>query len=695
MKRTTILCLGLLLQLSLLAQPKFTLKSANDFFDKGDYYNAIVNYEIYLGIRKPVVSFTPYGQKKIYPIAKTDSAAAADNIIATSQLVTAPIAYKLGESYRSQNHYTRAEKCYARLLQSPSTAYPLARYWYAVCLRSNNKLEEASTQLKTFIAENQSDNARVAMANKELATISFINQQLSSDKQKQFSVKKLKGNIEQAEGAYAPVFIKDTLVFTSARIVDTVNKYSHTNTHVNHLFANTITNSDSISGKATMIRFPSRLSVNEATATFTPDNSKLFFSRSIVEKGKTTYSIYVSRKENDNKWGDPIKLDEKINKTGYNSIQPSVSSDGKYLLFASDRDGGKGGYDIWASPLDISGNAGEPFNLVEINTAADEQAPYYHTASHSLVFASKGYDGMGGFDLYAATGEILSLQAPINLGYPVNSPKDDIYFFSTSTDSLLKKAYISSDRASDCCLEIFALNKTYIPKKYKHTIIGTVKDCNTGNPIASASIIVSKYNKENGTISTDEAGGFSIKNAKAVTSLTISKVGYTTTEKTTPIYKKPLTEDVVDTVMVCLTPTPVEAPKTVEQVKDSINISDKPLIVYFDFDKSVVKKEGVLVLNEVVSILKKYPAISLTLNISGHTDALGSDEYNQKLGQSRAEACKAYIVSQGIDASRMTLTSYGKKTPAAANTTANNTDNPEGRALNRRVEIKINASTNK
>jgi len=699
MKRTTILCLGLLLQLSLLAQPKFTLKSANDFFDKGDYYNAIVNYEIYLGIRKPVVSFTPYGQKKIYPVAKSDSAAAADNILATSALVTPPIAYKLAESYRNQYHYLRAEKCYARLLQTSDALHPLARYWYAVCLRCNNKLAEATAQLKTFISENQTDNARVAMGNKELATIGYINKQLGSDQQKQYTLQKLKGNIDQAEGAYAPVFIKDTLVFTSARIVDTVNKYSHTNTHVNHLFANTLTANDSISGKATIISFPSKTAVNEATATFTPDNSQLFFSRSATENGKTTYAIYVSHKEGDARWSEPTRLDDKINKAGSNAIQPSVSADGKYLLFASNRDGGKGGYDIWASPLDLTGHAGEPINLVEINTKEDEEAPYFHVPSKSLVFASKGYDGMGGFDIYAASGDVLSLKAPVNLGYPVNSPKDDLYFFSTSTDSLLKKAYISSDRASDCCLEIFALNKTYIPKQYKHIIVGTVKDCNTGKPITSASIIVSKYKKESGTTSTDEAGNFSIKKAKAVTSITVSKDGYTTTEKATPIYKKPLTQDVVDTVVVCLMPTPVEVPvkvpKTVEQVKDSINISNKPLLVYFDFDKSVVKKEGVVVLNEVVSILKKYPGISLTLDINGYTDALGSDEYNQKLGQSRAESCKAYIVSQGIEASRMVLTSYGKNTPAAANTTANNTDNPEGRALNRRVEIKINASTKK
>ncbi len=678
-----------------MAQPKFELKSADKFFDKGDYYNAIVNYEIYLGIRKPVVSFTPYGQKKIYPTAKADSTAVADNIIATSPLVTDHIAYNMAESYRNQNHYLRAEKCYARLLQNPAPSYPLARYWYGVCLRSNNKFDEATTQFKTFIAENQADNARVEMGNKELATLSYIKNQLGSESQKQFSLKKLRGNIDQAEGAYAPVFIKDTLIFTSARIVDTVNKYSRTNMHVNHLFANTISTDDSISGKATMLRFPSKLSINEATAAFTPDNSKLFFSRSTTSDDKLSIALYVSKKESDGKWGEPTKLDDRINKAGYNAIQPSVSQDGKYLLFASNRDGGVGGYDIWAAPLDNSGTVGEPFNLKSINTKEDEEAPFYHVASKMLVFASKGYDGMGGFDIYASAGEITTLQSPVNLGYPVNSPKDDIYFFSTSSDSLLKKAYISSDRASDCCLEIFALNKTYQAKKYKQSIIGYIKDCSTGNPIAGANIEGAKRKKQGAKITTDDKGYFKIKSSKGVTGLAVSKEGYITANQPVPTHKKELTEDVVDTINICLNPTPVEVTKSVEQVKDSINISEKPLIVYFDFDKSIVKKEGVTVLNEVVSILKKYPTISLTLDINGYTDAKGTEEYNLKLGQSRAEACKAYIVSQGIDAGRMLLKSYGKATPAAPNVSADNTDNPEGRVLNRRVEIKINASTKK
>ena len=695
MKKNIILCLTLLIQIGAMAQPKFNLKSADKFFDKADYYNAIVNYEIYLGIRKPVVAFTPYGQKKNFAIAKTDSAAVADNIIATSPLVTDQIANNMAESYLNQNHYLRAEKCYARLLQSPKPNLPLARYWYGVCLRSNNKFEEAAAQFNTFIAENKTDKARVDIGKKELATLAYIKSQLANEAQKQFSVKKLRGNIAQSEGAYAPVFIKDTLVFTSARIVDSVNKYSRTNMHVNHLFANTIAANDSISGKAMMLRFPSKLSINEATAAFTPDNSKLFFSRSTTVDDKLSIAIYVSKKGSDGNWGEPIKLDDKVNKAGFNAIQPSVSQDGKYLLFASNRDGGVGGYDIWAAPLDNNGTVGESFNLKTINTKADEEAPFYHVASKSLVFASKGYDGMGGFDIYAASGDITALQAPSNLGFPANSPKDDIYFFSTSSDSLLKKAYISSDRASDCCLEIFALNKTYTLKQYKHSIVGSVKDCTTGTSIANAAIEVFKNKKHNSNISTDVNGNFEIEIAKAVTNLAVAKEGYIAVNKDVPIYRKPLTQDVVDTINICLNAKPIEIPKNVEQVKDSINISEKPLIVYFDFDKSVVKKEGVTVLNEVVSILKKYPTISLSLDINGYTDAKGTDEYNLKLGEARAEACKAYIVSQGIDAGRMLLKSFGKATPVAPNTAANNADNPEGRALNRRVEIKINATTKK
>ncbi len=691
MNKIIILSIAVILQLSAFSQTAFELRTADGFYKKGEYYNAIVNYEIYLGIRKPLISFTPYSQKKNVIFSKADSAQRADGIISDSKLVTKSIAFKLAESYRALNHFQRSEKCYARLLQTPDTAYPFARYWYAVSLRCNNKFEEAKTELNTFIKENSGSAEKVSLATKELATLAYIKSQQSNDPKKLFTVKKLRGNIAQAEGAYAPILVQDTLIFTSARIVDTVNKYSKANQHVNHLFYNTIVNQDSISGKASMLRFPSRLSINEATATLTPDKRKLFFSRSFTQNGKSLIGIYVSDRTNDTTWSEPQKVG-KVNKEGYNSIQPSVTQDGKYLLFASDRDGGSGGFDIWGAKLDANYIPDEPFNFVGLNTIEDEQAPYYHIFSKTLVFASKGYKGMGGFDIYAANGDFKTIKSPYNLGAPVNSPKDDIYFFSTSKDSLLKNAYISSDRASDCCLEIFSLSKRIIPKVYHHKIVGYVLDCDSAtNTIENALVSIDKVAAPF-TTTTNKYGYFFAGNGDSINGFSVSKDGYIPESQNISLSKAVLTHDVNDTFAICLKKIkPVIVTKTVDQVIDSINATIKPQNIYFDFDKSVVRNDAIPVLNEVVAILKKYPSISISLDINGYTDSKGSDAYNLKLGNARAEAAKQYIVDQGIDAGRMSLKSYGKTMPVAPNTTTDNQDNPEGRALNRRAEISIKA----
>ena len=682
MNKIVILSLAILIQLGGIAQKKADLRDADGFFKEGDYYNAIVNYEIYLGIRKPITSFSPYTLKRKNVAASGDSAAVAVSTISTSPLVTKQIAWQLGESYRQLYHYQRAEACYARLVAlGPDANYPLARYWYGVCLRSNNKFDEAEKQFKLFLQANTKDKVNTDLGNKELATLAYIGQQLKKT-DPSLSFNKLKGNVGQTEGAYAPIVFNDTLLFTSARIVDTVNKYSSVNMHVNHLFYNTIANNSAVTGNATILHFPSKLSANEGTAALTPDKKKLYFARSSTEHGKTISTIYVSNRLSDGTWSEPLKLDGKINKAGYNSIQPSITQDNKCFLFASDRDGGVGGFDIWCAEIDASGNLGEPFNLKSINTKEDEEAPFYHTNSHTFVFASKGYLGMGGFDLYAAKGDILHLQAPINLGYPTNSPKDDIYFFSASNDSLLKKSYVSSDRASDCCLELFAVNKTY-PVKHYQSIRGFVSDCGNNAPLDAASVSVNNTNN-NYALATNTNGTFIVSVADSVTGFEVSKDGFTA--KSIPFaVASSISNDTEYKVSVCLNKIPPVVKETAKVI-DSVNVSEKPLIVYFDFDKSDIKKEYAPVLDQVVALLTKYPTISLQFDIAGYTDDKGSDEYNLKLGQRRAEACKQYIVNKGIDEKRIALQSYGKAKPVTPNTTQ------EERALNRRVEIHVKAA---
>ncbi len=682
MKNIIILVFAILIQLSGISQTQSDLKNAEGFYKQGDYYNAIVNYEVYLGIKKPLAEFSPYTLKRKKATIVDESTAKAVSILSSSPLLTKSITWHLGESYRQLYHYQRAEPCYSRLVSSGSdNNYPLARYLYGICLRSNNKIDEAEKQFKIFLNENGKNVANVNLANKELATIAFIRQQsVKADPSLTFG--KLKGNVAQAEGAYAPIVFKDTIVFTSARIVDTVNKYSSTNMHVNHLFSNTIANVNEVTGNASIIHFPSKLSDNEGTPALSPDKSKLYFARSREENGKSISSIYVSKRSKDGSWADPEKLDSKINQSGHNSIQPSISLDNKFFLFASDKEGGIGKFDIWCSQIDASGNLGEPVNLRSINTKDDEQAPFYHTNSKTLVFATKGYLGMGGFDLFSAKGDIQHLQTPVNLGYPINSTKDDIYFFSASSDSLIKKSYVSSDRASDCCLELFALNKTY-PIKYKQSLIGKIVDCESNISLADAKVNVANANK-NYSITTLQDGSFKIPFADSVTEFEISKDGYVA--KTSPFFvANKLSRDTVYQFTACLTKVPPPPPPA---KKDTvIPVIEKPLIVYFDFNKAEVKEEYNTVLDQVVSKFAKDTSKSLALEINGYTDAKGTDSYNNKLGKKRAESCKQYLVSKGIGAKNLTVKSFGKTAPVAADTTPDNKDNPDGRALNRRVEM--------
>jgi outer membrane protein OmpA-like peptidoglycan-associated protein len=177
--------------------------------------------------------------------------------------------------------------------------------------------------------------------------------------------------------------------------------------------------------------------------------------------GKKSSAIYTSKKQ-DRAWAEPVLLDTLVNTPGYNAQQPYLLADGKTLLFASDKPGGNGGFDLWYAILDANGKPEKAANLGNtINTINDEQAPYYHAASGTLVFSCNGRVGMGGFDFFYSKGAIDAFAIPENFGYPVNSIKDDLYFTSRGNEkNILEDVLLSSDRSAECCLEIFSLKKT-------------------------------------------------------------------------------------------------------------------------------------------------------------------------------------------------------------------------------------------
>ena len=789
LKRIFFAALVIFFQQYAIGQSSFALKTANNYYKDSSYYNAIINYEIYLGLRTAPALYAPYSNNKKKKLVVLDQV--------NENIKDADLAfYNLGQSYRLLNDFVSAEKWYEKVIEMRSPKFPLTRLWHGICLRAIGQYKSADKEIRRFIKENaKGDQEYTTIANNELNTINFIRQQVETKRPPDFAIHKLKGDVNQIEGAYAPIILNDTtLVFTSARIIDTVGQFSKVNAHVNHLFFNTISSNDEVIGKSSLVKFPSLASTNEGTSTLSADGNSLYFTRWEGVGGKINSAIYVSKKKDDNSWNDPVKLDEKINKSGYNSNQPFVTDDGKYLLFASDRPDGLGKYDIWASAIDTAG-FGEPFNLSSINTKDDDKAPFYHTNSKTLVFSTNGRIGMGGFDLYSATGELTSLSTPLNLGAPINSVKDDNYFFSASKDSLMRRAFVSSDRASECCLEVFSIER--LPKKiFKQKVDGLLSDCKTGKPIPFGSITINNQIDTTRSLKmvTNTNGLFLLNLTDSISGLTFKRKGYNdrtqsfrynpdlyvdTTflievclTKSKKVYhkqhleatvidcdtKKPLskafvtvlnsvdtTKNVVlatsnsgtfkfelndsidgfwfekkgyydkdihfklesdslesDTIYkntYCMevfrakdsvSPRQITDKKIVTTIVEKINKSDS-VTVHFDFNRTDLTPEATAQLDNLLAILKTYPTIFLELNISGHTDAVGSDEVNLRIGRQRALACLDYMIQNGISESRLKLKSYGKSTPVAPDF-INHKDSPANRAKNRRVVMKVKAT---
>ena len=176
---------------------------------------------------------------------------------------------------------------------------------------------------------------------------------------------------------------------------------------------------------------------------FSPDTKQLYFTRKIRE----TYDIFVSDLSPKNKWMLPQKLSININSKD-NELNAFITSDKNTMLFASDRSGGYGGYDIYMSEKLSTGEWGKPFNLgPEVNSAYDDICPVL-MPDGTLYFSSKGFDSMGGFDIFITTISENGLWAkPENMGYPLNTTYDDVNFTPTTPDA--KKGYYSSHRLDD------------------------------------------------------------------------------------------------------------------------------------------------------------------------------------------------------------------------------------------------------
>ncbi len=418
---------------------------------------------------------------------------------------------------------------------------------------------------------------------------------------------------------------------------------------------------------------------NEHTANgcFAPGGDRFYFSK--CSEGDTmifTCRIFVSKFAAEH-WGPAELVPGNVNEEGSSNTMPWIAKVGKkeVLFFSSNRKlQGRGGYDIWYSVVDPrNGSYRRPQNCgKKINTTGDEITPYYDSRVNKLYFATNGLKSFGGFDIYSADGGPSRYTAVNNLGYPINTSADELYYVKDPVGK--PDAYVVSNRIGSfalknptCCNDIWR-----IQNEPKLTIIGKVLSKKTQDLMPQTVVKMTDQKGEMNTYNSED-GNFIFHIARTHSYiLTGDKPGYTSTRASVSTMEIKRS-DPDDTVIVTI---------YLDSIKNSFSVHN----IYYDYDKATLRPESVASLDSVVHFLADNP--SITVEIYSYTDSKGKDEYNLALSQRRAQSVLDYLEKGGIDRNRLTAKGFGAKNAAAPNAVEGK-DNPEGRQLNRRTEFRI------
>ncbi|PUZ26802.1 WD40-like Beta Propeller Repeat [Chitinophaga costaii] len=663
----TVLCLLALQAVIAGAQAQYVYDykhTADVYYNKSDYYSAALYYNKAL-TEKNVKN------KEVMPYNVERASRSSGN---KKDKDYEEAVYKLAESYRKYNDFSSAEKWYAQAAGFKNNPFPLARFYYGVTLRSNRKFELAEQQFTQFRKEYKENDDYGARADLEIANCKFAVE--DANRKPEFVVSRLGGNINTGGANYAPLVIDDhTIVFTSSR-PDSQSIQKKKYPYINNLWK--AQGKDSLYTGAAKVELPTSYGIDQGAASISPDGKLIYLTRWSIINGIKATRICAAKRSN-NGWTEPIDLDANINVAGYNSMQPNVSTDGKYLSFASNRPGGMGKNDIWYCEIHTDGTLGTARNMgTTINTREEDQAPYYNSEAKLLVFSTSGRVGLGGLDFFTSNGTFGSWTEPLNLGTPFNSVKDDIYFAASDQQNPLKNGFIASDRESVCCLELFSFLSTKKPKA--NMLGGAIFDCDTHQPLSGVrvSLVDTSTNNVLQTQTVDESGLylFTVEMKKHYKVLFERKDYFTKA-----VYSNTDTLEKIDSMFnpsICLKRFEIGKPVVLKDI-------------YYDFNKATLRPESKPTLDSIVIIMQDNPDINVEL--SAHTDSKGKDAYNMKLSQARAQACVSYLESKGVPVSRLIARGYGKTRPIAPNTLPNGKDNPEGRQLNRRTEFKVLSTT--
>lgn len=543
------------------------------------------------------------------------------------------IAYEMAENYRKLNQSARAATSYANAIRYsyPDTTMLLS---YAQMLHREGKYVQAAEQYREFL--NLKPDNRLAIAGLEGAQNAIS----LNENPTRYIVKRM-DVFNSRRGEFSPMLAENdgVLYFTSSRDEARGDINSPiTGMKYNDFFFSK-KNEQGEWKKPEIIDSEINTDFDEGAPSFSANGEFMYYTFSAASESKpTTTQIYFSRKAGGT-WtaGQQLKVVPRDTLSVF--AHPSVSPSGDFLYFVSDMPGGYGGKDIWRAAISENEKVLYVENLgPEVNTPGNELFPYMKNDS-LFYFASDGHPGMGGLDIFeAAQNRNFNKWDVRNMGVPINSSADD---FGITFEQQKEKGFFSSNRGDARGYDhIYSFEYPDVSV----FVEGLVVDKEDAF-ISEANITVIGKNGTQQQFTTNKNGTYRFRPERGVDYVFMASAeGFLNMKKT--LRTSTLEKDTVYYVDFEMTPY------------------NKPVIlenIFYDFDKATLRPESKTELDGLIALLTEHPEISIEL--SAHTDRKGSDKYNRNLSLRRAQSVVHYLISQGIDADRLSAAGYGKQYP--------------------------------
>lgn len=590
---------------------------ANEYYQMLNYPNAIENYEKYIGKLKT-------GSPDVDVITN------------------------LANSYFFTSEYSKARTWFDKLYEMQGDGMDEGMFIrYINCYRINKDYNKANELTKSYYSKNQ----------QRIKVLSYQRKLLDSLESNVSGITNLQINTDKED--FGTAFYGRDIVFTSSRVTEVgSNKIYEWNNqpYLNVYVATQNQNNGQLSSAKGFLENLNS-SYHDACLTFSSDLKTVYFSRNELNKKEklATDQSGISNIQlmkgtiSNNQLVDVMSL--KFNSKDYSCGQSALSPDGKYLIFASNMPGGYGETDLYIAEIFNDGQTNTPVNLgPTINTAGKEMFP--SMSGDTLFFASDGFYGFGGLDIYSSVMKgMTNYSIPENLGEPINSNFDDFAYVFRNED---RTGYFSSNRTGgkgDDDIYWFNL----LELKQFIDFSGLVLSKNDNAIIPNADVkLYDAFNDLIFETKSNDKGEFEMElPCNSQFTAVFSKPDFSTESLkiSTPEKKGESNDnDVRLTSFASL----------IEKEGETEKIKVEP--IYFDYDKWGITPQAIVELDKILFAMEKFP--NIRIKIESHTDSRGSDKYNLKLSDSRAKSTMEYLISKGIDASRIeSAIGYGETRP--------------------------------